>query len=196
MVKVASCFAQALSMVNRNLFERAVRRHGAERGAKGFSCWDQFVAMLFCQLGAAHSLREICGGLATAMGKLVHLCLGKAPGRSTLAYANANRPWQLYVEVRPVPAGSNILGDTVIRLASGQGQRECPSLLRRIVVWDAENARSIKLLTNHLDFAASALAAMLRFNLLTHRDLRAWLDAPYQTPVIEPEPRQLALFPV
>ena len=35
--------------------------------------WDQFVAMLFCQLGRAYSLREICGGLASCEGKLAHL---------------------------------------------------------------------------------------------------------------------------
>jgi hypothetical protein len=29
--------------------------------------------MLFCQLGQAHSLMEITGGLATCMGKLRHL---------------------------------------------------------------------------------------------------------------------------
>jgi hypothetical protein len=52
--------------------------------------------MLFCQMGSAHSLREICGGLATALGKLVHLGVRRAPTRSTLAYANAHRPWQLY----------------------------------------------------------------------------------------------------
>jgi hypothetical protein len=55
--------------------------------------------MLFCQLGAAHSLREICGGLATAMGKLTHLGMRQAPTRSTLAYANSHRPWQLYQSV-------------------------------------------------------------------------------------------------
>ena len=96
MIRVTSCFAQVLSLVRRNDFERAVRDHQAERGAKGLSCWDQFVAMLFCQVGAAHSLREICGGLATAMGKLVHLGMRRAPARSTLSYANAHRPWQLY----------------------------------------------------------------------------------------------------
>ena len=52
--------------------------------------------MLFCQLGQAHSLREICGGLATSLGKIIHLGLRKAPSRSTLAYANEHRPWQLY----------------------------------------------------------------------------------------------------
>jgi hypothetical protein len=55
--------------------------------------------MLFCQMGGANSLREICGGLATAMGKLVHLGLSQAPTRSTLGYANAHRPWQLYQTV-------------------------------------------------------------------------------------------------
>src|SRR5437867_1632826 len=99
MIPVASCFSQLLSLVDRASFARAVRQHQAERGAKGFSCWDQFVAMLFCQMGGANSLREICGGLATAMGKLAHLGLRQAPTRSTLAYANTHRPWQLYQTV-------------------------------------------------------------------------------------------------
>src|SRR5947207_13359521 len=50
-------------------------------------------------MGGANSLREICGGLATSMGKLVHLGLRQAPTRSTLAYANTHRPWQLYQTV-------------------------------------------------------------------------------------------------
>jgi hypothetical protein len=72
---------------------------GAERGAKGFTCWQQFVAMLFCQIGQAHSLREICGGLASCFGKLRHLGVKEAPNRSTLSYANEHRPWQLYQEI-------------------------------------------------------------------------------------------------
>ncbi len=99
MVPVTSCFAQLLTLIDRAAFQRAVKEHRAERGAKGFSCWDQFVAMLFCQMAAANSLREICGGLATALGKLAHLGLRQAPTRSTLAYANAHRPWQLYETV-------------------------------------------------------------------------------------------------
>ncbi len=99
MVPVASCFPQLLSLIDRAAFARAVHEHDAERAAKGFSCWDQLVAMLFCQMGAANSLREICGGLATALGKLVHLGLRRAPTRSTLAYANAHRPWQLFQTV-------------------------------------------------------------------------------------------------
>jgi Transposase DDE domain/Domain of unknown function (DUF4372) len=61
--------------------------------------WGQLVAMLFCQLGRAHSLREICQGLAASEGKLKHLGVPTAPSRSTLAYANQHRPWQLYQTV-------------------------------------------------------------------------------------------------
>jgi hypothetical protein len=99
MVGTASCFSQVLSLVDRNDFERAVRTWEAEKGAKGFSCWDQFVSMEFCQLGSADSLREICGGLATALGKVVHLGMKEAPKRSTLAYANEHRPWEMYEAV-------------------------------------------------------------------------------------------------
>jgi hypothetical protein len=77
-------------------FEQAVRDHNAEYHARGFTCWGQFVAMLFCQLGRAHTLREICGGLASCEGKLKHLGVPDAPKKSTLAYANEHRPWGLY----------------------------------------------------------------------------------------------------
>jgi hypothetical protein len=96
MIKTGSLFTQVLSLVDRSNFARAVRRWDAEKGAKGFRCWDQFVSMVFCQLAGADSLREICGGLSTALGKLTHVGLKEAPSRSTLAYANQHRPWQLF----------------------------------------------------------------------------------------------------
>jgi len=96
MVGHSSLFSQLLSVINRHQFERRVRENGAEKGAKGFSCWSQFVAMMFCQLAQAKSLREISDGLACCEGKLKHLGLEEGPKRSTLSYANARRPWQLF----------------------------------------------------------------------------------------------------
>jgi hypothetical protein len=55
--------------------------------------------MLFCQLGHADSLREICNGLACCLGKLVHLGIAKAPNKSTLSYANQHRPAALYQDL-------------------------------------------------------------------------------------------------
>jgi Domain of unknown function (DUF4372)/Transposase DDE domain len=97
--RFCSIFSQILRLFSRYEFETAVRKHQAERHARGFTCWGQFVAMLFCQLGRAQSLREICGGLAASEGKLKHLGLPGAPPRATLAYANEHRPWQLYQTV-------------------------------------------------------------------------------------------------
>lgn len=99
MNRVCSIFSQLLQLFPRIEFEKAVKERRAERHARGFTCWGQFVAMLFCHLGKAQSLREICGGLAASEGKLRHLGVPTAPKRSTLSYANQHRPWELYQSV-------------------------------------------------------------------------------------------------
>ena len=99
MNKFNSMFGQVLQIFSKKDFYSAVKDTGAEKGAKGFSSWDQFVSMLFCHLGQARSLREISGGLASCFGKLKHLGIKDAPSRSTLSYANSKRPWQLYEAV-------------------------------------------------------------------------------------------------
>ncbi|HEY6306451.1 MAG TPA: IS4 family transposase [Candidatus Angelobacter sp.] len=99
MRRVCSIFSQILQFFPRLEFEAAVKKHNAERHARGFTCWQQMVAMLFCQLGHAQSLREICGGLAAVEGKLTHLGIAECPRTTTLSYANKHRPWQLYQTV-------------------------------------------------------------------------------------------------
>jgi len=99
MVQVASLFNQLLQYFPRLEFAALVKKHKAERAAKGFDCWTQFVAMLFCQLGHADSLREICNGLSCCLGKLVHLGIAQAPNKSTLSYANQHRPAVLYEQL-------------------------------------------------------------------------------------------------
>ncbi len=99
MVQVASLFNQLLHHFPRLEFAALVKKHKAERAAKGFDCWTQFVAMLLCQLGHTDSLREICNGLSCCLGKLVHLGIAKAPNRSTLSYANQHRPAAFYQEL-------------------------------------------------------------------------------------------------
>ena len=96
MTRVCSMFSQILRWFPRGEFDSVVREHKGERHARGFTCWQQFVAMLYCQLGHAQSLREICGGLASVEGKLRHLGILNGPKATTLSYANAHRPWQLY----------------------------------------------------------------------------------------------------
>lgn len=289
MVRNASLFSQLLNLINRQRFYGLVYRHRSERYAKKFSSWDHFVAMLFCQLAQAKSLREICGGLACCLGKLKHLAMTTAPNKSTLSYANSHRPWQMFqdlfyetldfcrqvapvkkfrfknkllsldastislclsmfpwakfrwtkgavklhllldhdgylptyayienakkhdvtiarkvplspgsiiamdrgyndyklyaqwteneiyfvtrlkdnadyllLEELQVPKNRNIIADQLIMFCGYHGQKNCPYPMRRIVVWDNENEREIVLLTNHLDFGATTVAAIYK----------------------------------
>lgn len=95
----SSLFSQLLSLVDRQQFQQLVTQTKSEHASKGFSSWDHFVSMMFCQLAQAKSLREIDSGLRSCEGKLKHLGMKKAPSRTTLSYANAHRPAELYEEL-------------------------------------------------------------------------------------------------
>jgi IS4 transposase len=66
------------------------------------------------------------------------------------------------VESRAVPPGGEILADETIRLTGAGAPEKCPHVLRRVAVWDAQNEREIVLLTNHLDFEATTIAAIYK----------------------------------
>ena len=101
---------RSFGVVPRAVFEAAAQKHAAEKHVKGVTCWSQFIALMFCQLSGARSLREITGGLAASEGKLLHLGVRRAPTRSTRAYANQHRPWEVY----------ETLFDDLVRLCQGQ----------------------------------------------------------------------------
>ena len=63
----SSIFGQLLQIFPKNEFYSTVRETDSEKGAKEFTCWGQLVAMLFCQMGQAQSLREICDGLSSCL---------------------------------------------------------------------------------------------------------------------------------
>jgi hypothetical protein len=103
---------QLLQFFPRTEFQEDVRQTKAEHHARGFASWDQFVAMLYCQLADSQSLREIVGGLANCQGRLGQWGVIKPPRHSTLAYANQHRPWQLFEKVfyRTLDRCRNLLG--------------------------------------------------------------------------------------
>jgi hypothetical protein len=290
MIRCASLFSQLIAVFNRNQFYRLVIKHKAERYSKGFSSWDHFVAMLFCQLAQAKSLREISGGLACCMGKLRHLGMKDSPKKSTLSYANAHRPWEMYrdlfydtleickgaapgkhtfrfknkllsldsstislclslfpwakfrrskgaiklhllldhdgylptyayisngkkhdvtiarkvplapgsivamdrgyndyklfaywtangiyfvtrlkenadyevIEDRKLPKNRTIVSDQLIQFTGYKAKKNCPYVLRKVVVWDKDEEREIVFLTNHLDFGATTISAIYK----------------------------------
>src|SRR5437667_12873450 len=103
MERVSSIFSQILKFFPKAIFEAAVAHHHGEKHAKGMTCWSQFVALLFCHLGGARSLRENIGGLAAREGKLREQGMHREPTRSTPALAHNARHWHIYPTVLPPP---------------------------------------------------------------------------------------------
>jgi IS4 transposase len=66
----------------------------------------------------------------------------------------------------------------------------------RIQIWTALIVLLLLRWLHHLSrarWSLSNLAAMLRLNLFTYRDLTEWLDNPFGTPPEVPEPEQFTL---
>jgi hypothetical protein len=66
------------------------------------------------------------------------------------------------VEERDIPKHRSILADQIIRLTGVKAENKCPHLLRRVVVWDEKNQRELVLLSNHLEFGSSTIAAIYK----------------------------------
>ena len=90
-----SMFAQIVQLLPQSLFFRLVQKYQTDKASKGISTKDQLIAMMFCQLSGAESLREIADGLYSSLGKLNHIG-AHAIGCSTLSYVNQHRDYHVY----------------------------------------------------------------------------------------------------
>lgn len=95
-------FAQLLDLLSRYEFNQCVRRYEGNRRTRTFSCWDQFLAMLFAQLTYRESLRDIESCLRAMPRQLYHLGIRGVISRSTLADANENRSWRIWADFASV----------------------------------------------------------------------------------------------
>jgi transposase len=89
-------FAQLVSFLSHNEFNRCVARYQGNKSVRSFSCWDQFLTMAFAQLTYRESLRDIEVCLAAQHRKLYHAGFSGPVKRSTLANANESRDWRIY----------------------------------------------------------------------------------------------------
>jgi hypothetical protein len=98
-------FAQLLDLVSRYEFNKCVDRYGGNRRIRTFSCWDQFLVMLFAQLTYRESLRDIESCLRAWTRQLYHLGIRGVVSRSTLADANEGRCWRIWADFAMVLIG-------------------------------------------------------------------------------------------
>jgi IS4 transposase len=93
-----SVLHEVLKHIPWSRLERLVDEHHSDKHVRRLSTKSQLVALLYGQLSAALSLREIEAGLKSHEAKLYHLGV-KPARRSTLADANAQRPAQVFTDL-------------------------------------------------------------------------------------------------
>ena len=90
-------FAQLTAFLNRTQFNNYVRKYDGNRYVKHFTCWNQLLAMMFCQLSNRESLRDLIVAFEAHRAKLYHLGLGRKPiAKMTFASANQNRDYRIF----------------------------------------------------------------------------------------------------
>ncbi len=91
--------SQLLDLIHREQFHRCVQRYGGDYKVKHFSCWQQFVCLVFAQLTWREGLRDIEACLNARTSQLYHLGLRNQVKRSTLADALAVRDWRIFADL-------------------------------------------------------------------------------------------------
>ena len=95
-------FSQLIDHVPNADFQKCVSRYKGDHYVKSFSCWDQFLSMVFAQLTYRESLRDIEACLGSIGGKLYHMGIRSKIAKSTLADANELRDWRIYADFAQV----------------------------------------------------------------------------------------------
>jgi hypothetical protein len=95
-------FAQLMDYLPSYEFQKCVGRYRGDSHWRGFSCWDQFLAMAFAQLTYRESLRDIEACLRSVGTKLYHMGFRRKVARSTLADANESHDWRIYADFAQV----------------------------------------------------------------------------------------------
>lgn len=89
-------FSQLSSFLPKKEFDKCVEKYQGNYRTRSFTCWDQYLCMLFAQLTHRESLRDIQICLRSFGKKLYHSGVRGKVSRNTLAYANENRNWKIY----------------------------------------------------------------------------------------------------
>jgi hypothetical protein len=98
-------FAQLMEYLPRYEFQKCVGRYQGDARLRGFSCWDQYLAMGFAQLTYRESLRDIEACLGSIGGKLYHMGFRGKVARSNLADANEAHDWRIFADFAQVLIG-------------------------------------------------------------------------------------------
>jgi len=92
-----SIFHQILKFIPRTTFQSIVDKYKGDRRTRSLTCWDQMLALIFCQLSGRSSLRDIVTSFNSQQTRHYHLGTNIIC-RSSLAEANQKRPVEIFQE--------------------------------------------------------------------------------------------------
>ena len=88
-----------MGLISHKQFQTIVDRHFGDYKVKDFSCWKQFLCMVFGQLTHRESISDTVLCLRANANKMYHLGIGEVVAVSTITRANENRTFQIYEDL-------------------------------------------------------------------------------------------------
>ena len=92
-------FSQIVGLISHKQFQTIVDRHFGDYRVRDFSCWKQFLCMVFGQLTHRESMSDTILCLKANANKMYHLGIGQVVSLSTITRANENRSYKIYEEL-------------------------------------------------------------------------------------------------
>ena len=91
-------FAQLTDFLPRRVFDRLVDKYEGNKHVRSFTCWNQMLCMVFGQLTARDSMRDLMLSLEAHQPKYYHLGFGSTVSRRNLGTANERRNYKIFEE--------------------------------------------------------------------------------------------------
>lgn len=102
MTHIPYIFNQLTAHLPKDTFDRLVKKYNGNAYIKNFSCWNHLLVMIWSQLTARHSLRDIETSLRAHSDKMYRMGFGRNISRNNLANANSKRDVAIYREMAQV----------------------------------------------------------------------------------------------
>ena len=89
-------FAQLTDFLPRRVFDRIVDKYEGNKHVRSFTCWNQMLCMVFGQLTARDSMRDLMLSLEAHQSKYYHLGFGSTVSRRNFGTANERRNYKIF----------------------------------------------------------------------------------------------------
>ena len=89
-------FAQIVEFIHRFEFEKCVKRYKGDFHAKSLNSYNHLLQLIFGQITACTSLRDICLCLKAHQNNLYHLGIRQQVNQSSLSRANEKRDYRIF----------------------------------------------------------------------------------------------------